>query len=87
MSSARTEAATRARVTGGQEASLLSLCTRYRDGATILAGTAVLPLVPVRPHPRVALDCRERGCGSTVFGDTEVEASDRLAEHRRRCHG
>lgn len=82
----RTAAATQARRSGGCEDGLLHLCSLYRAGATILAGTGVPVAVPVWPHPRVALDCPQKSCGSTVFGDDDGEALNRLAQHHRRCH-
>jgi hypothetical protein len=69
----------------GQPASLLRLFKDWLEGAEILAGTGVAP--PVYPHERVARDCPRPCCRTTVFGDTDTEAADRLAEHTRRCHG
>ncbi|HEV2778530.1 MAG TPA: hypothetical protein VGX25_03945 [Actinophytocola sp.] len=61
-----------------------NLFAAWRDGAVILAGTGVAR--PVYLRERVALDCREPRCHTTVFGDTATEAAGRLANHRMRCH-
>jgi hypothetical protein len=64
--------------------SLLSLFTRWQRGATILAGTGVLPADPVSRGPRVICECSD--CPTWCLGADQVEALDRLADHRRRCH-
>lgn len=68
---------------GGRAEGLLHLFWSWTNGAKILAGTGCCP--PRHVGCRVALDCGD--CPSTVFGDSDVEAIDRLAEHRRTRHG
>lgn len=62
----------------------LQLFDAWRRGAMITAGTGVEPANPVVGGPRVVRRCAD---GSAwCIGATPLEADDRLAEHRQRCH-
>ena len=72
----------------GRDRGLLHLFTLWAVGVVIRAGTGVPPIDPVEPRLfRASLDCKEPRCRTTVFGDNEDEVRDRLADHRKRCHG
>lgn len=70
---------------GGRAEGLLRLFWPWLHGVQILAGTGVPPADPVYPHTRVSLPCDN--CPTWTFGDSTIEAADRLAQHHRRCHG
>lgn len=60
----------------------MHLCSEWLSGARIVAGACLL-----RPKPdaRVVQGCDQ--CPTWCIGASEVEALDRLAEHRVSCHG
>jgi hypothetical protein len=66
------------------------LLAQYCAGGVIQAGTALEPPPDWRPWvdgSKVARRCRERGCGSILYGWTDQEAAARLAAHQERFHG
>ncbi len=66
-----------------RDVGLLHLFTPWAEGAVILAGTAVHPR-PAFRGLRVPVPCDD--CETTVFGDDEADAADRLHRHRAREH-
>jgi hypothetical protein len=62
-----------------------SISIRWRAGGVIIAGTAP-ELHQAIPIPKFARPCRYGRCGSIMFGATETEVDQRLANHLRRCH-
>lgn len=44
------------------------------------------PPAPAEPPPWYGERCPEQGCGTFCCGQSERQAADRLAEHKRREH-
>ena len=67
-----------------RDVGLLHLFTPWANGAMILAGTAAHHRQQIPRGPRVPVPCED--CETTVFGDDEADAADRLYRHRAREH-
>lgn len=67
-----------------RDAGLLHLFTSWANGAVILAGTAASSRQSAFLGPRVPIPCGD--CETTVFGNDDADAADRLYRHRTREH-
>jgi hypothetical protein len=64
----------------------MSMATNRRRIGPRLRAWLESPSPPATPHLRISLQCPQPQCTTWVFGATEQEATDRLANHHRHVH-
>ncbi|HEV2782361.1 MAG TPA: hypothetical protein VGX25_23460 [Actinophytocola sp.] len=67
-------------------ADLLRLFGPWLDGVELAAGKCLLSTETV-PRKLLGERCPEPGCRSIIVGCSPDELIDRIAAHRKRCHG